>query len=285
VRASAVGAAAAIAVALAGCGGHASTQRPALASYVDQVNHVEKQLAKPFQAVTNAGSTFAKTNGTGAGHLSPKVQEQKLLRAMHRIRTLRLHLAQIPAPGPALHLRKLLLRLVSGEQSMTVQLSKLVAFLPQFSKILTSLAPATTKLQNALKVTTPLGFGTAGVQAELAVKAKALHAYEEVLYQTIVRLRKLDPPALSRPQLVTQVKTLERMQSTAGKLADALVSGSSNIRPLLQAFDRAAAGTRSVAAQRAQIAAIKAYDARAAKLDQLAKAVELERTRLDRNLK
>jgi hypothetical protein len=270
---------------IAGCGGHTSTQRPALASYINQVNLIEKQLVKPFQSVTKAGSTFAKTSGTGVGHLSPRVQERKLLRALHRIRTLRRRLARIPAPSPALHLRKLLVRLVAGEQSMTVQLAKLVAFLPQFSKILTSLTPATTKLQDALKVTTPLGFGTAGVQAELAVKAKALHAYEEVLYRTILRLRRLDPPALSRPQLSTQIGTLEKMQSSAGKLADALVSSSPNIQPLLEAFDKAAAGNRSVAAQRAQIAAIKAYDARAAKLDQLAKAVELERSRLDRKLK
>jgi hypothetical protein len=249
---------AALAAVIAGCGGHSSTQRPGIASYVDQVNQVEKQLAKPFQAVTNAGSTFAKTSGTGAGHLSPKVQEQTLLRALHQIQTLRLRLAQIPTPTPALHLRTLLLRLVAGEQSMTVQLAKLVAFLPQFSKILTSLTPATTKLQNALKVTTPLGFGAAGVQAELAVKAKALHAYEEVLYHTTVRLRRLDPPALSRPQLLTQVRTLERMQSTAGRLANALASGQPNITPLLQAFDRAAAGNRSLSSQRAQIAAIKA---------------------------
>jgi hypothetical protein len=276
---------AALAFVVAGCGSHSTTQRPALASYIDEVNHIEKQLAKPFQAVTNAGSKFASTKGTGAGRLSPKAQEQTLVRALHQIQIYRLRLARIPVPRPATHLRRLLLRLIGGEARMTTELAKLVAFLPRFSSILASLSPATAKLQSALRVTTPLGYGSAGVQAELNVKAKALHTYEFALFHTAKKLELLDPPALSRPQFVTQIKTLERMQASAGKLADALAGGSSDIGTLLQAFDKAAGGNQSVAAQKAQIAAIKAYDARAARLDKLARAVELERTRLDRNLK
>jgi hypothetical protein len=276
---------AAVACLVAGCGSHSDSQRPALASYINQVNQIEKQLAKPFKAVTNAGSEFAATKGTGAGHLSPQVQERRLLHALRQIEVYRIRLARIPVPHPALHLRALLLRLINGETGMTTELAKLVAFLPRFTSILSSLTPATTKLQTALRVTRPLGYGTAGVQAELSVKAKALHTYEFALFDTAKKLEQLDPPALSRPQFVTQVKTLERMQASAGKLADALAGSSPDIGALLKAFDKAAAGNQSVAAQKAQIAAIKAYDARAARLDNLARAVELERTRLDRNLK
>jgi hypothetical protein len=275
----------AVAFAISGCGGHSTSQRPGVASYIDQVNKIEKQLVKPFQAVTKAGSQFASTKGTGAGHLSPAVQERALNRAHHQIELYRVRLAKIPVPTPALRLRTLLLRLINGESGMTTELSKLVAFLPQFSQVLQSLSPATAKLQTALRVTKPLGFGVAGVDAELDVKARALHTYELELFHTVKRLRRLDPPALSRPQFVAQVKTLERMQSSAGKLSDALAAHTSNIGALLKAFDQAAAGNQSLATQRAEIAAIKAYDRRAAHLDQLAKAVELERTRLDRKLK
>lgn len=270
---------------LAGCGSHATSARPGVAAYINQVNLIEKQLTKPFQAVTNAGSQFASTQGTGAGHLSPKNQERALIRALRQIRRYGHRLAQIPAPAQAAHLRRLLLRLVNGEAGMTTELAKLVAFLPRFSSILKSLGPATSKLQAALRVTQPLGFGVAGVDAELAVKAKALHTYEFTLFHTVKRLERLDPPALSMPQYRTQVHTLERMQSSAGKLANALAGGQSDVGALLKAFDTAAAGNQTVTAQRAQIAAIKAYDARAKRLDKLAQAVELERARLDRKLK
>lgn len=235
--------------------------------------------------MTNAGSEFAATKGNGAGHLSPKVQERTLSRALHQIEIYRDRLARIPVPRPALHLRRLLLKLLNGETGMTTELTKLVAFLPHFSSILASLSPATAKLQSALRVTQPLGYGSAGVQAELNAKANALHTYEFALFHTAKKLEQLDPPALSRPQFVTQIKALEQMQASAGKLADALAGGSSNIGPLLKAFDSAATGNQSVAAQKAQIAAIKTYDARDTRLDNLARAVELERTRLDRNLK
>jgi hypothetical protein len=270
---------------LAGCGGHSSSQRPALASYINQINQIEKQLQQPFQAVTNAGSRFASSNGAGKGARSAAAVERTLLGALRQIRTDSRRLAQIPPPPPAVHLHTLLLQLVHGEAGMTTELSRLVGFLPRFSSILSSLTPATAKLQAALRVTQPRGFGTAGVTAELAVKAKALHAYEEALFATVTRLRRLTPPALSKPQFVTQIKTLERMQSTAGKLGNALAGASPSVPRLLQAFDRAAAGNQTVAAQRAQIAAIKDYNARAARLDTLAKAVEEERLRLDRNLK
>jgi hypothetical protein len=272
---------------LAGCGGHSSSQRPALASYINQVNAIEKQLQQPFQAVTDAGSQFASSNsaGKGKGRQSASALERKLQHALAQIRADGRHLAQIPPPPVAVHLHTLLIQLVHGEAGMTTELARLIYFLPRFSSILSSLTPATGKLQAALRVTQPLGFGAAGVTAELAVKAKALHTYEQTLFVTIKRLRRLAPPALSQPQFVTQIKTLERMQASAGKLANGLAGGGSNVPALLGAFDRAAAGNQTVAAQRAQIAAIKAYDAKAATLDKLAKAVELERIRLDRNLK
>jgi hypothetical protein len=57
------------------------------------------------------------------------------------------------------------------------------------------------------------------------------------------------------------------------------------VAPLLQAFDSAAAGNQTLAAQRAQDAAIRAYDRRAKRLDTLAQDVEAERARLSTDLK
>jgi len=98
------------------------------------------------------------------------------------------------------------------------------------------------------------------------------------------RLARLHPPPVSHPRYSTQVDTLKRMSASAGRLAAALATGNSNVAPLLQAFDTAAGGNQSIAAQRAQIAAIREYDAQAARIDSLARSVEAERARLAQNL-
>jgi hypothetical protein len=277
-----------LALLLAGCGSKTSSQRPAVAQYIKRVNAIESKLAKPLQAVTKAGGQFASSQGKTAGSLtslSGLAQEQALLGALGQIRAVRVQLAAIDPPPAAVHLRKLVLSLVDGEAGMTTELTRLVAFLPRFATTLSSLTPATNKLQKALSVTRPLGVGTAGVTAELAVKARALTAFRASLGSVLRRLGGLHPPPVSRPQYVTQVTTLRRMSSAAGKLASALATGSSNVAPLLRAFDAAAAGNQTIAAQRAQDAAIRAYDRRATRLDGLAQQVEAERSRLSLTLK
>jgi hypothetical protein len=277
-----------VAALLAGCGSSTNSARPAVAQYVNRVNAIESQLAKPLQSVTKAGRQFASNQGKTVGSLtslSGLADEQALLGALAQIKVLRSRLAAIDPPVAAVHLRKLLLALVDGETGMTRELASLVAFLPRFAATLSSLTPATNRLQAALAVTQPLGVGTAGVTAELAVKARALTAYEAALGTVLTQLGRLHPPPVSRPQYSTQVGTLRRMSAAAGKLAQALGAGNANVAPLLHAFDAAAAGNQTVAAQRAQDAAIRAYDARAARLDRLAQAVEVERARLSTTLK
>lgn len=274
--------------AVAGCGGSTYSSRPAVANYVKQVNAVESQLAKPLQAVTSAGSQFAASQGKAVGSLtslSGLAQRQALTRALAQIKTLRAKLAAIPVPVPAAHLHKLVLQLVDSESGMTRELLQLVVFLPRFAKTLTTLAPATQTLRAALSVSQPLGTGVAGVDAELAVKGGALTHYQGQLGRVLDGLKRLHPPPVSRPQYHTQVVTLKRMSASAGRLAAALAAGNSNVAPLLQAFDTAAGGNQSVAAQRAQISAIRSYDARAARIDRLAQSVEVERARLSQNLR
>jgi hypothetical protein len=75
------------------------------------------------------------------------------------------------------------------------------------------------------------------------------------------------------------------MGASAGRLADALASGvSTNVAPLLTAFDRAAAATHTPAARRAQTVAVRAYNARITRLAALAQAIARERLRLSNSL-
>jgi hypothetical protein len=57
-----------------------------------------------------------------------------------------------------------------------------------------------------------------------------------------------------------------------------------NVQQLLIQFDRAATSNQTLAAQKARIAAVRAYDRASARLNKLTRAAELERLHLANNL-
>jgi hypothetical protein len=76
------------------------------------------------------------------------------------------------------------------------------------------------------------------------------------------------------------------MGSSAGRLASALAGGApSNVSQPLRAFDRAVASEHSVAAQRAQIAALRAYNAQRMMVTRLAQEIQTEQARLSDTVK
>jgi hypothetical protein len=270
-----------------GCG-HATTQRTVVAGYIKQVDAIEAALNRPLQAVTQAGSQFVSERRAGSStpaNLLTLAHERALEQALREIKGLQRRLAAIVPPPPARHLRVLLLRLIAAEAGMTREVAKLVAFLPSFQDALRPLGPATNQLQAALAKTQALGYGTAGVAASLSVKAAALTHYKALLGAVVAQLQHLHPPAVSTPQYTTQVATLQHMSTSAGTLANALGQGQSNVTSLLLDFNHAVAGNQTLAAQRAQIAAVRAYDARARSLDTLAQAIQVERARLANTLR
>jgi hypothetical protein len=276
-----------VAVGVLACGcGHGTTQRQGVAAYLVKVEGIQSSLATPLAQITKVASQFAKqrNGGTGAGILPQLPDEGSLLRSADQIDALRSKLAAISAPSPAQRLRSLTLSLVTQEGSLTRELAKMVIFLPAFEQVLRPLGPATTALQHALGVTQAQGYGASGVAAELSVKAAALRRYAEQLGSVLGRLQRLDPPAVTHPQYSAQLTTLQRMRTSAGQLAGALEQGSSNVRSLLLNFNQAAAGAQSLSAQRAQIAAVRAYDARVRSLTSDVQQIQLERARLQRTL-
>jgi hypothetical protein len=277
-------AAASLALLAGGCGGGSSSKRPSVAGYIEQINAIESQLAGPLDAVSTAGHEFA---AISSGHGSQKktaaslaAEGRSLQHALVRIRALRGQLAAVDPPPPAAHLRALLLALTDAEAARTNELAQLIAFVPRFGAALIALSPASARLRTALSKTTPLGTSTAGVDAALDAKAQALRRYQGALSSVLRALAPLHPPPVSAPQYRAQIRALTRLRATAGRLASALAAHQANVSSLLNAFDAAAHSDHTIAAQRAQIAAIRAYDARAARLNTQARAVELERARL-----
>ena len=278
------GLAVAAAVLAAGCGSQSHTQRPAVAKYVTQVNHVESTLTSPLAQVTRAGSSFASQLRSGPVTEGPLVNsaEQTLVGALAKIRAAQVRLALLPAPVPARHLRSLLLTLTAGEANMTAEVTRLVVYLPRFDAALAGLGPAAVSLEHVLAQTAT---GRAAVNALYASKAAALHRFQLAVGLVLARLRKLAPPAVSKPGYTAEVASLRGMSSSAGGLAAALTSGSlAKVDPLLLRFDKSATQSHSRAVQRAQIAAIRAYDGESTKLTKLQSQIAEERLRLDNYL-
>jgi hypothetical protein len=274
----------ALAALIAGCGGggHAQKQGRQDVAYVKRINAIEAQLHQPLVAVTQASAQFGSKRKAGpvvTADRGTRAQEKTLNAARVRIRSLGESLAAIPAPPAYAKLRTLLVRLVNQQAYLTEQTAKLVVFLPSFDSALRPLAPATVRLERALSVTQ--AYGPSAVQAVYARKAHALRTFHSDVERVLVHLRHLSAPQVSAPDFDAQVDALHGMSVDAGKLADAIGSGqTTNVAGLLQNFDKAAVSNQTVHVQKAQIAAVKAYDRQVSKLNSLAVAAERERLRL-----
>jgi hypothetical protein len=278
---------------IAGGCGQQSSQRPAVAKYVKQVNTIEAALATPLASVASAGNEFSQeqrssvsqqqqSTGKSILTLGPS-PEQTLQKAWVEIRALRTRLAALKTPPAAEHLRVLLLKLIGDQAAMTRQVEELVTFLPRYAATLGSLGPATRRLEAVLSERT--AYGATAVSAVFASKAAALRRFRTTTAALVVQLRRLRPPPVSQPGYKAQVAALQAMGASAGHLAAMLASGSpSNVGPVLTKFDRAAASTNSVAVQKAEIAAAHAYNSRVSALDALSQKVALERLRLSNTL-
>lgn len=273
-----------VALLAAGCGQQQS-QRDAVATYLKQVDKVESALARPLATVTTIGNQFAQEQSSG-GTLTTLVttsHRQALLGAWSQITMLRSHLAAIRTPFAASRLRGMLLAIVDGQARLTRELAELVEFLPRFGATLRPLVHATRRLELALAQQTVAG--AAAISAVYASKAAALRQFKRSVDGVVTQLLRLQPPAVSRPQYETELASLKGMSSSAGRLAGALTSGAqANVQKLLLGFDRAATLSQTIPAQKAQIAAVRAYDNQSTLIQQLSQAAERERLRLANTL-
>jgi hypothetical protein len=263
----------AIALGATACGGGGNAQRSALTAYLNEVNTTESQLATPLKAVAKANQAFAKQQS------SAKAQAQ-LVKAEQTLRKLEHRLAAIKPPPDAQHLQALLLEVVAREISLTQELYSLGTFVPRFEAALQPLAAAGTALKHELGRTAK---GASEARAVDADKAVALRSYTTTLDGVMARLRALQPPAVWRPTYKTQVTSLEQLRSSSTALAVAIEGNHAATVPgLLRAFDAAAVSDQSLSAQRAQIAAVAAYNRRVQSIADLARSIDQERNRLQR---
>ena len=255
------------AVAVAGCGG-GSDRRDAVDRYVREANTVQNGLRRPLIDVAHATRGF----GTRAPDLEK--ERPRLVKATRTFAMLQRRLERLDPPPDARRLHRLLLRLVSTERRLTDELRRVVVVLPELDAASRPVATAGKRLQAELDAAKT---GPA--------QAVALDRYRAALAVPLRTLRAVDPPPLLEPLRASQIETLVRLRGSGGQLASALRRRrEADVSPLVARFQAAARTPETLAAQRARIGAIKAYNARVEAVGTLAAAVQRERDRLDREL-
>jgi hypothetical protein len=260
----------AIAFLAAGCGG--GSQRKDVARYITSVNAIEARLTAPLSVIATAGRSL------GAQHL-PRPAVRRLARYEREISVVKRDLEGVDAPPDARRLRALLLELVAKEAALAHEVVQLVAFLPGYAVALREVPGSTKALLRAVgsakKERTSAG--------KLRAQSDAFARYGAEITRILRRLRELKPPTVGVAAYTGQVTSLERMRASSLALADAFAqSRLGDIPRLLHDFNVASVANESIKAQKAQIAAVRSYNARVRELDVLSTRIMREQDRLSR---
>jgi hypothetical protein len=288
--AAAIAVAAALIVTLAGRS-PASPKHKAVAAYIKDVDQIQQQMQAQLTKTVKAYREFS-TGGT-----PPKTLTPQLLQAEQTLKRLQRRIAALPAPEPASRLRKLLVQLTGTEVSIAHEVGQLSVFAPQYSVVLKQARAAGVELSKGLAaVKPPKAHKIRGTKAQVqkaqaafsaaaaaaaAQQADAVDAYAAKIVQVEGRLRRLHPPRVMRPAYLTQLRTLGASRRSGLALALELrKQNRSRVAVLGRAFTVAARSAGSVSAQKAQIAAIKAYNSRVRGIGTLQGKIQQELQRL-----
>lgn len=265
----------------------ASPKHKAVAAYITDINQIQQQMQ--VQLINSVSAYRALANGT----VAPKTLAPKLAQAELTLRRLQGRIVALPAPELARRLRVLLIQLIGSEVSTAHDVGQLATFAPQFAVLLEEGRAAGAGLARALAAVKPpqahkihgtkkqvkqaqAAFAAAAAK-DAALQADAVDAYDAKIARLERDLRKLDPPPIVSPDYRTQLQTLAASRTAGSALAQELrKTNRSRVAVFSRKFTLAARIAGSVSAQKAQIAAIKAYDARVREIGTLQGKIKLE---------
>ena len=287
--------AAAVIVTLTNHSAGPSRQRTSVTGYITRVNALQQRMQTPLAHVLTAYRDFTR----------PKAKTRdsagELRRAEGTLRQLGDRIAAIEAPPEAKKLRALLLKLVATERGVTHEVDELATFAPRYSALLAQVRKAGVKLGNSLASTNiPRPHQLRGTAAQIAAaqrqyaaeaagaaahQADAIAAYDAAVRAALGRLQRLTAPPAFLPAFRAQLEAFKVSASTGDALAAELRKRDrSQVAVVGRRFTASARIAQSLAVQKAEIAAIKAYNRRAREISAAAGNVQSEVDRLNRTL-
>lgn len=273
--------------------GNASPKHDAVAAYIEQVDGTQRQMRQRVARTLKAYRAFSSKRGITAAQTKDLLDGERTLAALRR------RIDAVPAPEPAAQLRKLLLELVDAEVGVSHEVAELVVFAPRYDAVLGSSRKAGEDLSHSLESITPpkpetLHGTRAQVEAAQAAfaeassaaagaQAAAIDAYLGRIAEVERRLRTLDPPPALEPAWRAQIAAFSGTRRVGTRLVQELRKPDrADVATLGRRFTIAARAAGSVRAQKAQIAAIKAYNRRVRSIGELQTRVQDELRRLQR---
>ncbi len=270
-----------------------SSESPAhrrVSAYIKQVDAVQQSLGFRLTRLLAAYRGF--TNGNGG----PRVRSQ-LAEAERTLRTLERRVRALEPPPEAKQLHRLIVQLLVLDGDVAHEVSRIATFSPQFRGALAGAATASRRLSTELaRVKFPKPHQVHGTPAKIAkaradylarataaagAQADAVERYCAALSRVLSKMRALRPPPVLAPELRAQERAFAATRRAGLTLSAGLRSKDLSHVPLLsRRFSLAARSAGSVASQRAQIAAIKAYNARVRQVGALGGRIRTEVTRL-----
>lgn len=293
--AAAAAVAAAVSVTLLGHNSGGSKQRKAVTAYIRRVNAIQNRMHAPLTRVLLAYRDFSR-NGS-----SKKSTAVELAAAAATLERLDRRLAAVPAPPEAHTLRARLVELVAQQAAITREVQRMATFAPRFAAVLGGARTANTVLGRALRaVRVPQPHTLRGTKAQVraaqrayqaqasaaaAQQADAIDAYDADVATILRRLARLRPPDVLKPSYDAQVRAFRAIRANGAQLARELRKPKRNdLATLGRKFELSSRIAQSTAAQRAEIAAIKSYNARARSIGTASARVQEELARLQRDL-
>lgn len=288
-----VAAAGAVAAAVTVTLARGSSESPAhrrVSAYIKQVDGVQQDLGFRLTRLLAAYRGF--TNGNGG----PRVRSQ-LAEAERTLRTLVRRVRALEPPPEAKQLHRLIVRLVVLDADVAHEVLQIATFSPQFREAVAGAVKASRRLSKELAaVKFPTPHKVHGTPAKIAkaradyharataaagAQADAVERYSAALSRVLLKLHALRPPLVLAPEFHAQERAFAATRRAGLTLSAGLRSSDLSHVPLLsRRFSVAARSAGSVASQRAQIAAIKAYNARVRQVGALGGRIRTEVTRL-----
>jgi hypothetical protein len=251
------------ALVLSGCG---SSKHAALTRYVHQVNAVSSGLQVQLGQVAAANLRFnSRANFT--------LLRPQLAKARQTLRTYSERLSALQPPPEAKQLAATLGKLVALERSLVDEMYRFTVFLPEYRDALVPVARVSAAFKAA-----------AHAAKTVAAQTAAVEAYGDGLAAPVAALAKLRPPAVLGPTYASELHTLRASRQTALALVAALRARRAQRAYALDVrLAKIGVSSGSVVTQRAEIAAVRAYDAKVARVSRLQTAAERELLRLQQS--
>jgi hypothetical protein len=276
--------------------GHAPSSRARVSQYIKSVDLVQTQMNFEITKVAAAYRAYTGQSGSKGASTAQLTQAERTLHGLaHRVSTL-------SAPPDAAPLHRMLSTLLKAEYAVAVEVAGLARFTPAFHEVGVQAQVLSSELSKLLAaVPQPKAHLIRGTKKQIAeaqaafaaasataaaAQAKAVDAYDAALTVLLSRVKRISRPRVMEPAYAAEVAMLRQTRTAGAALAAALRSPKhANIAALSRRFALSARVAASVPRQRAEIAAIKAYDARVRRIGTLETDVQNELARLSNTLR